>query len=184
MNISPYYRNKINSIKEFDYNIDYSQLDLRKHPELYRIGRGEQWVLLVRPYKSEILPHWRFRTPDIAQESARTIYSMFEQYLADDDFVWADMARKFLQMGYTRSRRYANHKSGRKYATNPQVALDEKEYKIKKSQILPQEDDALTNEKAESARIFYGYYKRAKEHPDYLTQKQKFLEFLAKYEDE
>ena len=26
-----------------------------------------------------------------------------------------DMARKFLQMGYPRSRRYTNHKSGRKY---------------------------------------------------------------------
>lgn len=25
------------------------------------------------------------------------------------------MARKFLQMGYTRARRYANHASGRKY---------------------------------------------------------------------
>ncbi len=27
--------------------------------------------------------------------------------LADEDFVGADMARRFLQMGYTRSRRYA-----------------------------------------------------------------------------
>lgn len=27
-----------------------------------------------------------------------------------------DMARKFLQMGWTRARRYANHRSGRKYA--------------------------------------------------------------------
>ena len=27
----------------------------------------------------------------------------------------ADMARKFLQMGYTRARRYANHRGGRKY---------------------------------------------------------------------
>ncbi len=26
------------------------------------------------------------------------------------------MARKFLQMGYTRARRYANHKSGKKYS--------------------------------------------------------------------
>ena len=26
-----------------------------------------------------------------------------------------DMARKFLEMGFTRARRYANHSSGRKY---------------------------------------------------------------------
>ena len=41
---------------------------------------------------------------------------MFLSYRAEDDFVGMDMARKFLQMGYTRARRYANHKSGRKYA--------------------------------------------------------------------
>jgi hypothetical protein len=28
-----------------------------------------------------------------------------------------DMSRKFLQMGFTRSRRYANHRSGRKYSS-------------------------------------------------------------------
>ena len=34
--------------------------------------------------------------------------------VADNNFIGADMARKFLQMGYGRSRRYANHKSGKK----------------------------------------------------------------------
>ena len=60
-------------MREFDYDLDYKNLDLRKHPELYRVGRGEQGVLLVEPYKSEILPHWRFATPDIAHESSETI---------------------------------------------------------------------------------------------------------------
>ena len=31
------------------------------------------------------------------------------------------MARKFLQMGYTRAMRYANHKGGRKYDSNHEV---------------------------------------------------------------
>ncbi len=88
-------------MREFDYDLDYKNLDLRAHPELYRVGRGEQGVLLVEPYKSEILPHWRFATPDIATESSEVIYQMFLDYLADDDFVGADMARKFIQMGYT-----------------------------------------------------------------------------------
>lgn len=39
----------------FDYSLDYATLDLRSHPELYRVGRGEQGVLLVQPYKAEIL---------------------------------------------------------------------------------------------------------------------------------
>src|ERR1700748_2703957 len=100
----------------FDYSLDFANIDFRKHPELYRVGKGEQGVLLVEPYKSEILPHWRFKTPQIARKSANAIYKMFLDYKGKDDFVGMDMARKFLQMGYTRSRRYANHKSGRKYA--------------------------------------------------------------------
>ena len=101
---------------KFDYSLDFARIDFRKTPEFYRIGRGEQEVLLVQPYKSEILPHWRFKTPPIARKSAGKIYQLFLGYKAQEDFVGMDMARKFLQMGYTRSRRYANHKSGRKYA--------------------------------------------------------------------
>jgi len=39
---------------------------------------------------------------------------MFLDYLQQDDFVGADMARKFYKWDI-RDRRYANHKSGRKY---------------------------------------------------------------------
>jgi len=40
----------------FDYSLDFKNIDFREHPELYRVGKGEQGVLLVEPYKSEILP--------------------------------------------------------------------------------------------------------------------------------
>lgn len=102
--------------RAFDYTLNYAELDLRERPELYRVGRGEQGVLLVQPYKAELLPYWRFATtPDKARESSEKIYAMFLDYLAAGDFAGADMARKFLQMGYTRARRYANHKGGKKY---------------------------------------------------------------------
>jgi hypothetical protein len=78
-------------------------------------------VLLVEPYKSELLPHWRFRTPEVARASAVAIYRLFLGYRRQRDFVGMDMARKFLQMGYTRSRRYANHRTGRKYAPDGSV---------------------------------------------------------------
>ena len=90
-------------------------MDARRHPESYRVGRGEQGVLTVEPYKSELLPLWRFRTPQLARESAAALTERFHAYLADGDIVGADMARKFLQMGFTRARRYANHPGGRKY---------------------------------------------------------------------
>ena len=99
----------------FDYDLPFHRIDFRKRPDLYRIGKGEQGVLMVEPYKAELLPHWRFRTPDIARESAAKLTECFLEYKEQGDFVGMDMARKFLQMGFTRSRRYANHKSGRKW---------------------------------------------------------------------
>jgi Domain of unknown function (DUF4385) len=57
-------------MKKFDYTIDFRSIDFRQQPELYRVGKGEQGVLLVEPYKSEILPYWRFKTPEIARANA------------------------------------------------------------------------------------------------------------------
>jgi len=138
---------------EFDYSLDYDNINFRKNPELYRIGRGEQGVLLVEPYKSEICKHWRFRTPQIAFDSANRIYAMFDEYLVRGEFVGADMARKFLMMGWTRARRYANHRSGRKYDKNGNVK--------------PQELDHWTCDKAESARIFKKVYDQARTNSTY-----------------
>src|SRR6476469_5510173 len=149
----------------FDYSLDFKTIDFRQHPELYRVGKGEQGVLMVEPYKSEILPHWRFKNPAIAKQSSETIYQMFLDYLQQGDFVGADMARKFLQMGYTRSRRYANHKSGKKYQTNPQKAGSEAEQKAARQEGLPYEVDPV---KAESAAIFKEKWVQAKTHPGYL----------------
>src|SRR3954447_459966 len=64
----------------FDYTLDFENIDFRQRPGLYRIGRGEQGVLLVQPYKGEILPHWRFKTAAAAKESSATIYEMFLAY--------------------------------------------------------------------------------------------------------
>ncbi len=147
---------------------------MRKNPELYRIGRWEQWVLMVEPYKWEILPYRKFKTPDIAEKSAKKICSLFLKYLREKDFVWADMACKFLQMWYTRSRRYANHASGKKYETNPQDANSTVEEKKLRSKVKTQETDRGTNEKAQSARIFYGYYEKAKNHKKYIALKHDF----------
>ena len=73
-----------------------------------------------------------------------------------DDFPGADMARKFLQMGWTRARRYANHKGGRKYDK-------------KSGELLPRTEDA---EKAAAAAIFYERYVAARQHPEYVQLKK------------
>ena len=153
----------------FDYNLDFDNIDFREHPELYRIGRGEQGVLSVQPYKGEILPHWRFKTMAEAEASAKKIYALFGEYKAQEDFVGMDMARKFLQMGYTRARRYANHPSGRKY-----------QERTEGNEVLPQTVDWATNEKAQAAQIFYGFYEKAKDDPDYARLKLRHTEQYGK----
>jgi hypothetical protein len=81
-------------------------VDYRKHPERYVVGRGEEGVLTVQPYKSELLPLWRFKTLEMAKTSAKAIEAKFEEYRAAGDAVGMDMARKYLMMGVTRSKRY------------------------------------------------------------------------------
>ena len=53
------------------------EIDYRKNPEKYKVGKGEQGVLICEPYKGEILSHWRFKNPEIAQTSADQIFSLF-----------------------------------------------------------------------------------------------------------
>ncbi len=124
---------------------------------MYKVGKGEQGVLICEPYKSELTPHWRFKTPEIATKSSRILIRMFRDYLKNDEFVGADMARKFLQMGFTRARRYANYKGGRKY--------DKADgYK----NLAKGTGDPI---KAESAQIFYDAWQKAENNLTYKEQK-------------
>ena len=103
------------------------------------------------------------------------------------------MARKFLQMGFTRSRRYANHKSGKKYSTedkeNASIPTHIPHYQDPRNQhhfvitktkkILPLDPDS---QKAESAHIFYKKYLQAKNSGkrsmDERIMKNLFISFL------
>lgn len=137
-----------------------SEIDYRESPEAYQIGKGEQGVLICEPYKTEIGIHWRFKTPEIAIKSSDRIFNLFLEYLEKNDFVGADMARKFLQMGYTRSRRYANYKGGRKYdKENDYNQLDR---------------GTGETEKAESAAIFYKKWKAAEAVDKYIIMKSEW----------
>lgn len=132
-------------------------IDYRQYPEEYRVGKGEQGVLICQPFKGEILPYWRFKTPQLAKESSQAIYGLFLNYLKKGEFVGADMARKFLQMGYTRARRYANYRGGRKYEPNDYHLL---------------ERGTGEEEKAISAHIFYEIWRKAEVHSEYATLKK------------
>lgn len=135
-------------------------VDYRKHPELYRVGKGEQGVLICEPYKSEIGPYWRFKTAEIAKESSEKIFNMFDEYLSEDDFVGADMCRKYLQMGFTRARRYYNYKGGKKYD--------------KENGYTSLERGTGDPEKAASASVFYNTWKEAEANIQYAEMKKQW----------
>ncbi|PSR02510.1 MAG: DUF4385 domain-containing protein [Bacteroidetes bacterium QS_8_68_28] len=105
-------------------------LNFREHPEAFRFQHGEQGVFKVEPYKSEILPNWQYKDESAAEESSAAIWEQFIDYRAAEDFVGMDMARKYLQMGFTRAMRYAKYPGGRKYdddghENEPQTWADE-----------------------------------------------------------
>ncbi|MGB3778508.1 MAG: DUF4385 domain-containing protein [Tunicatimonas sp.] len=161
----------------YDYSDEYQSINFRKHPERYLIGRGEQGVLTVEPYKSEILPHWRFKDPEAARASSEKIYAMFLEYLRQQDFVGADMARKFLQMGYTRARRYANYRGGKKYRSNPQKEATAEAEQAARKQVLPRQPE--DPQKAEAARIFKDKWEEAKQNETYQQLKQAHQQRLS-----
>ncbi len=110
-------------------------VDFREHPEAYEIGRGEEGAFKVQPYKDELLPLWSIKTLPEAEAAAEAIFERFEEYRAAEEFVGMDMARKYLQMGWTRSLRYAKYPGGRKYDDDgserePQQWYDEEKYRI------------------------------------------------------
>lgn len=90
-------------------------IDFRERPECYRYQSGEQGVFNVQPYKSELLPLWKYKDEAAARKSSEAIWKQYEVYREAEDFVGMDMARKYLQMGFTRSMRYAKYPGGKKY---------------------------------------------------------------------
>ena len=157
-------------MKEFDYELDYKNIDFKdqRNRKLYRIGRGEQGVLLVRPYTNDICNYWRFKTPDEAVKSSNKIFAMYLDYRDEKDFIGMDMCRKFLEMGFTRARRYANHRDGKKYD--------------KYGNVKPQEKDALTCDKALSATIFKKIRDKVTSDETYQIMRKEWREQEKNYE--
>ena len=151
---------------------DVSGVDFRREPERYRVARGEQGVLSVEPYKGEILPHWAFRTPEIAIRSSQTILRLFRGYRRADDFVGMDMARKFLQMGFTRARRYANHRGGKKYVGPVPPAMKARSGAHGRK-VAPLTPDA---EKAAAAAIFREAWDRVEADRRYVEKRKEWKE--------
>lgn len=140
----------------------------------YEIGRGEKGVLTFQPYKSLLLPMWRFATPAAARKSSAALAACFRSYVERGDFVGSDMARKFVQMGMTRARRYANHKGGRKYAAGTGEVLERwtggTEEEVRKRE-----------EKERASEIFKVVWRRCVEDDEYKALKERWMKEKKEY---
>ena len=122
---------------EFDYKLDYKQLDFtdKKVRKLYRIGRGEQGVLLVNTQTTYV------NIGDLKHLKSSIITKIFDMYLdyriQKTLLVWicVESFRKWVLQGED----IRNHKDGNKYDSNGKVK---------------QEKDWATSEKAKSHRRF------------------------------
>ena len=158
-------------------------LYFRAHPERYRHTPDERGAFKIEPYKSELLPEWGIATLEDAEDGAEAIYERYREYREADrreastgasgetasrdaeDFVGMDMARKYLQMGWTRAMRYAKYPGGNKYRTDDSGDRVERE---------PQEwyDD----EKREIALVYREYLDRVREDEAYERAKREHRE--------
>jgi hypothetical protein len=121
-------------------------LDFREHPERYRSTDGEEGAFKIEPYKSELLPLWTIADLEGAEEAAAALHEQYREYREREDFVGMDLARKYLQMGWTRALRYAKYPGGRKYDDDgterePQEWYDEEKYRV--SQVYRERLDAV-----------------------------------------
>ena len=128
-------------------------VDYRRHPERYRTAAAASDVLNVEPYSSELLPYLHFRGERSAKHAAQAMYDMFMRYRDQSDFVGMDMARKFLEMGWLRTRRYASLTSEM----------------LSHSTIPPRHDFRL----ADASRMFYKLFQKARNDPTYVVLKGK-----------
>ena len=143
---------------EIDWSLNY-----RKNKEKYVIGRGQMGVLKYQPYKSEILPLWKYKNESVAKVGARRIFRLFHWYLSNNDFPGADMSRKYLYMGFTRSMRYAKYPGGKKYDENGNE---------KKAHGPDTTGSWADADKREAACVYKRYWDRARNNSEYQRLKE------------
>jgi hypothetical protein len=106
------------------------------------------------------------------KNSSRTLYQKFLEYYEDKDFPGMDMARKFIQMGMARSKRYANYKGGRKYVDGKEDGR----------QIEKSTGHERKEEKEMASLVFKEVLEKWKAHGGYQELKMEFLKIQKEWE--
>lgn len=145
--------------KAFDYEQDFTSINFRNHPERYQVGRGEQGVLLVEPNRVKSCPGGAIKTfhpqPNQLKKSTSCLRFIAGMMILLE-WIWPE---NLYRWGiYTRARRYANYKGGKKYA-----------------------EDGSTRErgndpmKAGAAAVFKKWWDKIRMDEDYLQRKREHI---------
>lgn len=87
----------IENANKWRHDINYG-----KQPLKYEVTNDCGGMYTCEPYKAKFLQVWKFSTTKAAFASAKSIKRMFLDFLACEDFVGADLAKKYLRAGSTR----------------------------------------------------------------------------------
>ncbi|GAB7356665.1 hypothetical protein MBLNU459_g7381t1 [Dothideomycetes sp. NU459] len=150
-------------LEELHGKIDIIQIGLFLHQFDWADQKKalEHVVRISKPSKGSMVVGRQVGSLIPARRSSQLLWDQFQQFAEHKDFVGMDMTRKFIQMGMTRAKRYANHKGGRKYDDDKKV--------------LPQsENHEDKNDKEEASRIFREMWERCRSDPVYLRLKGEF----------
>jgi len=77
-------------------------INYKEYPLKYVVTNDCGGMYICEPYKDDLLQSWKFSTTSAARKSAELIKGMFFKYLACEDFVGADLAKKYLRAGHIR----------------------------------------------------------------------------------
>jgi hemerythrin superfamily protein len=133
-----------------------SPTHFRNHPELYLREKGKRDVTLFEPYASEILPFFKTGSIDDARESSSQILYLFRWYMEQGDFIGADVAKSFLELGYGHAK---------------------KNFEDHLHIVLCDIESDLT-----IAQIFKDAWDKARLDPQFLSLQQSFLESSSEFD--
>ena len=88
--------------KEYHWKPD---IDYRENPHLYKVGRGQQGVLICQPYKSELHIHWRFKTTRTGKTiSSQKIYNDVFRLFGTRRLCWSRYGKEVSTYGIYKSK--------------------------------------------------------------------------------
>lgn len=139
-------------------------INVKEHPELYIVDNNLKGIYSFEPYKSELLPLFKYKSVKGAKRSIDKLKYRFNKYLENQDFIGCNLTLKYLKAGYIFSQRYSRYENGRRYEDG-----EEKE---------PLKIKDRDKEKMEITRMYKKVWEEVRSSEDYKKLKKEFRQSI------